>query len=175
MPSADALANAPRGASFVSIKNPRTSLIQRIHLLENTTLIGVIFRRIADVNNNRILELGYSQPPILGFAATAVGKTSADSPQSLTIGNNGNVSLDITGLTVGPNFTQVPGSGTPADCTSSTTLAAGASCNLSLSFKPAATGPLSGSAVLTDSLGVQSVTVLGTGVAPAASISAINP
>jgi len=130
---------------------------------------------IAEVNNNRILELGYSQPPTLSFAATAVGKTSADSPQSLTIGNNGNVSLDITGLTVSPNFTQVPGSGTPADCTSSTTLAAGASCNLSLSFKPAATGPLSGSAVLTDSLGVQSVTVLGTGVAPAASISAINP
>ena len=89
--------------------------------------------------NNRVVEVQRSQPPTLSFASTAVGSTSSDSPQSVTIQNIGNQPLNaITpGLVVGgQDFLQVAGSGTPADCTSSFALTPGASCNLSISFTP---------------------------------------
>ena len=69
----------------------------------------------------------------------ADGSTSSDSPQSVTIQNIGNQPLNaITpGLIVGgQDYLQVAGPGTPADCTSSFALTPGASCNLSISFKP---------------------------------------
>jgi hypothetical protein len=96
------------------------------------------------------LELKGSQPPSLSFASTAIGQTSSDSPQSVAIQNIGNASLSLTGLSVAANFGQVDGAGSPEDCTSSTSLAAGASCNLSLSFTPTTAGAIQGSAVLTD-------------------------
>jgi hypothetical protein len=88
----------------------------------------------------------------LGFASTAVRSTSTDSPQSVTIENIGNQSLNAIapGLMIGTNFAQVAGTGTPADCTSSFALAPGATCNLSISFEPVASGPLQSAAVLTD-------------------------
>ena len=57
-----------------------------------------------------------SQPPSFSFASTAVGSTSTDSPQSVVIQNTGNQPLDAIApglLVTGPNFVQVPGSGTP--------------------------------------------------------------
>ena len=55
------------------------------------------------------------------------------------------------GLVIGgPNFLQVAGSGTPADCTSSFSLAPGATCNLSISFEPQSVGNLTAAATFTD-------------------------
>jgi sugar lactone lactonase YvrE len=105
---------------------------------------------IGDFYNNRVVEVQRSQPPALSFAATPVGNTSSDSPQSVAVENIGNGTLSLSGLTVGSNFAQIAGSGTPADCTSSSLLAPGGSCNLSLSFTPTAAGPITGSATLTD-------------------------
>jgi hypothetical protein len=68
----------------------------------------------------------------------------------VTVENIGNATLSLSGLTVGANFAQVAGSGTPADCTSSSSLASGASCNLSLSFTPTSGGPITETATLTD-------------------------
>jgi hypothetical protein len=112
------------------------------------------------------VELQRSQPPILSFAATAVGSTSSDSPQSLTIQNAGNAPLAETALTVGVNFQQVPGSGTPADCTSTFSLAPGESCNLSISFIPQTFGNLQSLAVLTNNAlnSPQSISLSGTGI-----------
>ncbi len=116
---------------------------------------------VADTYNNRIEELNRTTPPSLSFASTAFGATSSDSPQTVTIENGGNASLifpipasgndpsisssftlDSTGATACP----VTGSGSG----SAASLAPGASCTLSISFTPAATGPIGGSLVLTD-------------------------
>jgi sugar lactone lactonase YvrE len=107
---------------------------------------------ISNYINSGVVELQRSQAPTLSFASTLVGGTSSDSPQSLTIQNIGNQPLNaITpGLVVGPNFLQVAGSGTPADCTSSFSLVPGANCKLSISFKPTAPGSLGSTATFTD-------------------------
>jgi hypothetical protein len=110
----------------------------------------------------------------LSFAPTVEGNTSTDSPKSVTAQNIGNQSLNAVapGLTVGTNFTKVAGSGTPADCTSSFSLAAGASCNLSIDFVPTVAGPISSAAVFTDNAlntspsAMQSITLTSTGVVP---------
>jgi sugar lactone lactonase YvrE len=123
--------------------------------------------------NDRVVELHRAQPPTLSFAPTAVGSTSSDSPQSVTIQNVGNQPLNAVtpGLAVGPNFLQVAGSGTPADCTSSFSLTPGASCNLSISFAPQSSGNLTAAATFTDNAlnaspsASQSIALQGTGLA----------
>ena len=133
---------------------------------------------VPNAATSQVLELQRSQPPSLSFASTSVGQTSSDSPQSVAVQNIGNQALDAVspGLVVtGPNFAQVAGTGTPADCTSTFALAAGASCNLSISFKPQSSGPLSSTAVFTDNAlnaspsATQSIGLsgMGAGVPPA--------
>jgi len=124
---------------------------------------------IADFNNNRVVKVQRSQPPILSFAATPVGSTSSDSPQSVKAQNIGNQTLTVTGLSVGTNFLQVPGTGTPADCSSSSSLAPGETCNLSINFAPQSVGNIISAAIFTDNAlnstapATQSVTLQGTG------------
>ena len=125
---------------------------------------------VGDSNGNGVAKLLRSQPPALSFATTSVGQTSSDSPKSVTIQNIGNQPLNAVapGLSIGSNFAQVPGSGTPEDCTSGFSLVPGATCNLSISFEPQATGLLAGSAVLTDNAlngnpATQTILLSGTG------------
>jgi hypothetical protein len=116
-----------------------------------------------------LAEMKGSQPAALYFGKVAVGSTSA--PKSITIQNVGNQPLNAIapGLIVGTNFLQVPGSGTPLDCTSSFSLAPGASCNLSIVFAPQASGKITGTATFTDNAlnkipsASQSVQLRGTG------------
>ena len=124
----------------------------------------------------QVLEIQSSTPPSLSFAATPVGQTS--SPQSFTIQNIGNQPLNASGLSIGANFEQVEGSGTPEECTGSFSLTPGAECNVSISFEPTTVGSITSSAVLTDNAlngnpATQSVTLSGTSqqVAPTLSIS----
>jgi sugar lactone lactonase YvrE len=133
---------------------------------------------IADAGNNRVLQVQRSQPLAFSFAATAMGSTSTDSPQSVTVENIGNQLLAAVapGLSVGANFVQVAGSGTPADCTSSFSLAPGASCNLSVSFMPQTLGSVVGVATFTDNAlnttaGSQSFTLRGTATQESQTIS----
>jgi sugar lactone lactonase YvrE len=108
---------------------------------------------IADTDNSRVVQVQRAQPPTLSFASTPVGSISSDSPQSVTIQNIGNQPLNAIdpGLVVGgPNFLQVAGSGTPADCTSTFSLSPGASCNLSISFEPQSIGKLTAAATFID-------------------------
>ena len=107
---------------------------------------------------------------MLDFGKVAVGSTSA--PQSVTIQNVGNQPLTAIapGLIVGTNFLQVPGSGTPADCTSSFSLTPGARCNLSIVFAPQVEGTIKGTATFTDNAlnripsASQSVKLMGIGI-----------
>ena len=59
-----------------------------------------------------------SDPPVLSFAATAVGSTSADSPELLTIANIGNGALDFP----------APGAGVNPTISSGFTLASATTC-----------------------------------------------
>lgn len=94
-----------------------------------------------------VLEITTSQAPVLHFAATAVGHTSTDSPQKVTIQNSGNAAMNMpqpaqgynpsipSGFTVNDNVA----SACPlvdASSPSAGTLAAGAACNLTISFSP---------------------------------------
>jgi sugar lactone lactonase YvrE len=119
---------------------------------------GNIF--IADYYSARIRKVG-AGISALSFATTAVGSTSSDSPQTVTIWNNGTTPLAFSipssgnNPRISSNFTLNSSGGTACPLVGSTassagTLAVGASCTLSISFAPTAAGSLSGSLALTD-------------------------
>jgi hypothetical protein len=105
-------------------------------------------------------------PSSLTFAAQDLGTTSA--PQSINVANTGNASLFINSAQVkGANpldFTAV------SDGCSGLTLAAGASCTMSITFKPTNTGTRSATLIVTDnapnSPQTASITGTGTGTTP---------
>ena len=108
-------------------------------------------------------------PASLSFASTNVGNTTA--AQTVTLKNT-SASLTLTINTNGITFTGTnPGSFTQTATTCGTSLAAGASCTISVAFKPAAGGPLSANLSVADNAtgSPQSVTLSGTGVATAPS------
>ena len=137
---------------------------------------------IADTGNNRVLKEDFADPPSVNFASTAVGATSTDSPQAVTVENVGNAALDFV----------VPGSGSnpnvPVNFTLNSSvsqscplvnagssvagiLSAGQNCLLNISFTPAQSGTLNGALVLTNNalnaiapgFAVQSIQLNGTG------------
>jgi sugar lactone lactonase YvrE len=146
---------------------------------------------IADLGNNRALKEDLANPPSLTFAATAIGSTSSDSPQTITLVNDGNATLTFPIPTTGDdpsistNFTlsSSVASACPLLSSSSSslgTLAAGESCLLPISFSPTVVGSLSGSLVLTDNAlnvsgSTQSISLSGTGTTEPASLLSPTP
>jgi hypothetical protein len=113
-------------------------------------------------------RLDLADPPTLTFGSTSVGATSL--MQSVQIQNVGNATLSLSGLSVSGDFSLVAGSGTPADCTASSSLRPGARCNLSISFTPEADGALAGALTLSDNAlngnPTQTIQLSGTGQPP---------
>jgi sugar lactone lactonase YvrE/uncharacterized membrane protein len=114
---------------------------------------------VSDDYNSRVVKLDFADPPSLTFPSTAVGSTS--SPQLVTVENSGNAPLTFpipsTGnnpsLSANFNLNSGGASACPLLSSSSSvpgTLAAGVSCQLSVSSAPTAVGALSGSLELTD-------------------------
>ena len=102
-------------------------------------------------------------PTSLAFASTTVGSTTA--AQLVTVKNTGTGTVTLTSETItGTNATSFLKSAT----TCGTTLAAGASCTVSVEFKPTAAGALTGSLSVVDNAtgSPQTVAVTGTGTAP---------
>jgi hypothetical protein len=138
---------------------------------------------VADQGNSRIEKLDYADPPTLTFATTNDGTT--DGAQSVTITNDGNEPLTAisAGLSVAANFTQVDGTGTPANCTASFVLAEDASCNLSIEFAPVApaNGTVNGAVTLTDNnlnatpSTMQMIPLVGTAVEVTPTVTGISP
>jgi hypothetical protein len=138
---------------------------------------------VSDGANMRVLKEDLADAPSLSFATTAVGSTSADSPQTVTVENVGNAALSFpipsTGNdpSIAANFT-LNSSGASAcplvsaGSSTASTLMAGASCQLPISFSPIAASALSGSLVLTDNnlnaaapgYATQSIALSGTGI-----------
>ncbi|MGD0124662.1 MAG: choice-of-anchor D domain-containing protein [Terriglobia bacterium] len=97
-------------------------------------------------------------PSSISFASQTVG--ASGSAQSVTLSNTGNAALSITGISITgadpSDFTETN------NCGSS--IAAGASCTISITFTPAASGSLSATlSVTASSVGDPSVGLTGTG------------
>jgi sugar lactone lactonase YvrE len=103
---------------------------------------------VADRGTNTIQELTRATPAPLSFATTSEGSTSSDSPQTVTLTNDGNASLVLSGLsTASANFS-LNGSST---CSSSTTLAINGSCTIGVTFAPTVPGsPLTDALTIAD-------------------------
>jgi FtsP/CotA-like multicopper oxidase with cupredoxin domain len=108
-------------------------------------------------------------PASLTFAKQSLGTQSGS--QQATLTNVGALALSVAGVALtGPNATDwvITSNGCGA------TLNPGASCNVRVAFRPAATGTRSAALTFTTSsayLPVQSVALTGTGVAPNASVN----
>ncbi|TMF56696.1 MAG: choice-of-anchor D domain-containing protein, partial [Chloroflexi bacterium] len=90
----------------------------------------------------------------LNFGGDRVGNPSA--PQSAVLFNAGNGPLSITSISLtGGDFVMVNNCGR--------TLAAGASCTITVRFLPQAPGARSGVVTITDSVGTQRITLSGVG------------
>jgi hypothetical protein len=104
-------------------------------------------------------------PNPLTFPATSVGGSSGPLPVTLT--NTG--TLTLTGISVAPIAGADPTSfGDGGGCLSTSSLTAGESCTLNVTFNPKATGSLTASVTFTDGAtpASQTVTLTGTGISP---------
>ena len=107
-------------------------------------------------------------PTSLTFASTPVGSTTA--AQLVTVKNSGTATLNVTSETItGIN----PSSFLKFATTCGATLAVGATCTVSVEFKPAATGTLTASLAIADNASgsPQVVTLTGTATAPAVTLT----
>jgi hypothetical protein len=130
---------------------------------------------LVDTGENFIsILLNQTPPPVslapssLAFGNQLVGSTSA--AQTIKVSNNGSTATTI-GIAVGGEFAQAN------TCpVSPATLAPATSCTISVTFKPTAAGPLSGSVTVTDALpgSPQIVALSGTGVAPIVTLGATS-
>lgn len=111
--------------------------------------------------NNSISAIPMAFPPTIAFASTNEGSTSSDSPQVITVANDGNTTLifplptaaGAENPSLATEFTYSNLSTClQTDSSSSTafTLAAGASCSAEVDFSPTAAGSITGTLVLTD-------------------------
>ena len=106
-------------------------------------------------------------PASLSFGSQPVGTTST--AQTTTLTNTGSVPLSITGIAfTGTNINDFAQTNT---C--STSLAAGAKCTISITFTPSASGSRSASLTVVDNAvgSPQTVSLSGTGTAPAVGLS----
>jgi hypothetical protein len=95
------------------------------------------------------------------FPGTLVGATSPALTATLT--NSGTSSLTGIAFSTQGDFGQ--------SNTCGATLAAGASCNLSITYSPTIAGAETGTLNITDNLGAQSIVLAGTGLTPGASLN----
>jgi len=118
--------------------------------------------------------IGYGSPIVFAPATLAFGLQSpgtTSSPQSLTITNTGQVSLTIGSLIQGGNAPQY--FAPKSDACTGTTLAANASCTITIAFSPPVIGPYSAVLSVNDTASdsPQSVLITGTGTGPTVGFS----
>lgn len=101
-------------------------------------------------------------PSTQDFGSETIGSSSA--AKTFTLANAGTATLPITSVTItGSNASSF----TIGTNSCGATLAAGASCSISISFKPGAVGSDSASLNMVDSVGTQTSALTGTGIAAA--------
>jgi hypothetical protein len=100
-----------------------------------------------------------ASPSSLTFASTTVGATS--SAQSVTITNSGTAAATVSSIGASGDFSQTNGCGS--------SISAGASCTVSVTFRPAAAGPRTGTLTVASNAANPSLTVSLSGTGAAAS------
>ena len=103
-------------------------------------------------------------PNALGFGSVATGTTSA--AQAVTVTNSGTAAAPVSGISTSGDFSQTN--------TCGTSIAAGASCTVSVRFTPAAAGTRTGNLTITAAGITNTVPLSGTGVAPGPILN-VNP
>ena len=94
----------------------------------------------------------------LAFPATATGQSSA--AQTVTLTNSGGEPLESISVTASSNFEET------SSCTAQ--LAPNASCAIAVQFAPTQLGSIAGTLTVVDAVRTQTVSLSGTGIAPAA-------
>jgi hypothetical protein len=94
-------------------------------------------------------------PTSLSFQSQVIGSTS--SARNVTVTNTGNGPLAFTSILASAPFYQT---------NTCSTVAAGGTCTVAVTFTPTAIGTASGSLTLSDNAGTQTVALTGTGSAP---------
>jgi large repetitive protein len=89
---------------------------------------------IADPLIGQLLKEDLSTPASLSFATTPLGKESSDSPRTVVVANIGNTELKFSGLSYPADFPEA--SWLASNCTAWTKLASGATCRLTIAFRP---------------------------------------
>lgn len=112
----------------------------------------------ADGGNGVVRKIAGAAPLAFGNVHTS----SASIAQDVTITNNGNAALNISGLGLPTDYNL---SGANTTCTASTSLAPAASCILGVVFAPTVTGALNETLTITDNQGTQTISLSGTGLA----------
>jgi sugar lactone lactonase YvrE len=125
-----------------------------------------------------IVEIPQATPPSLTFATTNVGSTSSDSPKTVTVTNVGNQQLSFYASSSYP--TDFPeNSGDTNLCNAEFPLNPGAECDVSVNFKPTASGPLSEDVTLNDenlnNVATQLIPVSGNGGVSVVPIAGLAP
>lgn len=113
---------------------------------------------IADGGDGSAIKLDEHDPPSLNFAATQVGSTSSDSPQTLPVENIGNQPLNFSSPTpsyptdflVSSPYTEPASPLAWPLCATGSPVLAGTSCNLSINFEPTVSGTLNETLYLND-------------------------
>lgn len=121
--------------------------------------------------------------PSLSFAATMFGSTSSDSPRIVAVQNIGNATLTFSAVSYPADFPEA--SGIQGDCTSSTSLAVGATCTQTINFTPSASNRTNQPTQLSENVTIttnslnagsaQSIAVSGTEAAPVATVALVVP
>ena len=108
--------------------------------------------------------------PVLSATALSFGDQTVNvaTTKPVTLTNNGNAAMSITSVTATGDYSQTNNCGT--------SLAIGASCTTTVTFKPTTTGTRSGTLTFKDSApsGSQVVTLTGNGI-PAAPVVSLSP
>jgi sugar lactone lactonase YvrE len=111
---------------------------------------------VGDTETHSTVKLDFADPPSLNFPTpTRAGSTDTkDGPQTLSVANIGNQPLIFTTPGTGGNPTYPASfpanSGDSILCNTDNPVGPGASCDISMNFKPIGAGANSGNVVLTD-------------------------
>ncbi|MFF5229091.1 choice-of-anchor D domain-containing protein [Dactylosporangium sp. NPDC000521] len=105
-----------------------------------------------------------ANPASLNFAATTVGSYSG--AQAVTISNTGTAAASVASITAAGDYTVASGCGT--------SIAAGASCTVNVTFRPTATGTRAGSLTVTYGASTLSVVLSGQGASASGTNLALN-
>ncbi|MDX6229953.1 MAG: hypothetical protein QOI76_3343 [Frankiales bacterium] len=108
-----------------------------------------------------------TSPSSLTFASTAVGSASA--AQSVTVSNTGTAAASVSSVAVSGDYTQTN--------TCGSSIAAGGSCTVSVTFRPSASGTRTGSLTVTSSAtsSPNNVALTGTGTVTSTNLALNKP